>query len=170
MKVLRVEREKSELESKRLRQNKRAKRRRVLVILGALGLLVVGVKFLANKFSEIRAEREVVVAVRKYEPQVPIVDEGNAGISERIKNYVGMLERDLAELGFKVEKVMLPAGKIRELDVYLAEQKWFFKVSIMRGTAETAEDIMRMMKYIDANKVNVGAYVDVRLTGRGYYK
>ena len=45
----------------------------------------------------------------------------------------------------------------------------YFKVSLDRGTGVTAEDISRMLKYLQDRGLTPG-YVDVRVEGKAYYQ
>lgn len=175
MRILRVERERAESNFKRSLKRKKAKLRKigvgVLLLLLGVGLLRWGMDrwrefedFQAKQVAK-EAEEEKVYVLR-----APLIDEGRSGVGERMKSYAGRLERDLADLGFVVEKIIVPKGKIKELDVYGEGLRFYIKTSMIRGTAETAEDTMRMLKYLEEQKIEVGEYIDVRVEGRGYYK
>ena len=55
------------------------------------------------------------------------------------------------------------------MDIYLEGRDEYYKCNLDRGTAETVEDIVRMIGYLKKQGVMAG-YVDVRLEGRAYYK
>lgn len=175
MKILRVEREGAETELRRVKARRRGKVREVVVVLGVVvlsgGVVWWGMRAVVKieKFQKQRREL-AVVPERRYEPVAPVVDEGRAGVSGAMREFAGRLERDLADLGFKVRKIMVPAGKTREMDFYVEGREFFIKTSMGRGTAEMAEDAVRMMKYIEEKGVAVKEYIDVRVAGRGYYK
>ena len=57
----------------------------------------------------------------------------------------------------------------RELYVDLEEVGYYFKVSVDRGAGVTAEDMQRMVEYLQGNEINP-EYVDVRIGGKAYYK
>ena len=117
--------------------------------------------------SEIREEQ---VITQKYTPTVPITDESDAKkVTEKVKRYVGMMEQDLTDLGLKAERVVLPAEKTREIDVYVVGRKEYYKCNLDRGTAVSAEDIARMIKYLTDRGLEP-TYVDVRIEGKAYYK
>ena len=52
---------------------------------------------------------------------------------------------------------------------YITERTKQYKCNLDRGTAETLEDIVRMIEYLKKQGLKVG-YVDVRIEGRAYYK
>ena len=79
------------------------------------------------------------------------------------------MEKDAKDVGMRVTKAIIPAGKAREVDIYLEGRDEYYKCNLDRGTAETVEDIVRMIGYLKKQGVMAG-YVDVRLEGRAYYK
>lgn len=169
-----AEREKMESESERqlLREKEQKKKRISVAIYVAVFLVVVAAVFLVVKQivgSQVAPENKES-EMQKYEPSVQIVDESGANhVTERVKKYVGMLERDLVDYGLKVERVVLPADKTREVDVYVSGRGEYYKCNLDRGTAVTAEDISRMSKYLAEHGLGPG-YVDVRVEGKAYYK
>lgn len=103
-------------------------------------------------------------------PEAKVVNEDHSNpISTRMKEYLVLLEGDLRDLGLVMERAVLPSGMMREIDIDIEGIKPYFKVSIDRKTAVVAEDIFRMKKYVDENKIEA-EYVDVRVDGRAFYK
>ena len=162
-------------DSERDRVRKSVKKRKILsgifvvVLVGMIVVLsVIGVKNLveiAKKDNAVKDYKE------NYMIKAEIIDEnGGKQFSSRVKDYVGLIERDLSDLGFVLAKVILPQGKARELDLYLEGRTIYFKVNIDRGAAESAEDMIRTLKYIEGNGVGVNNYVDVRVEGKAFYK
>ena len=134
-------------------------------------VLAIVAGFLIKTAIEIVQEQEdlnnpVVV----LEPTVPIIDE-NAGnnVSSRVSEFVARLENDADEYGFKVERVVLPLQKVRELDVYVEGRSEYYKLSLDRGSAVQAEDMSRMILYLNSKELKPG-YVDLRVEGKAYYK
>lgn len=166
-----AERERAESDSERMMARKKAHRKQrtsvvVVILLGViLGLILyMGVNEFNNERREVTDE-EVEVEIRAQ-----VVDEDNRGrISARTKAYIAQLEDDLVDLGYTVTKVTLPTGMSRELYVDLEDRPGYFKVNLDRETAVTAEDIDRMVRYLDKNGV-VPEYVDVRIEEKAYYK
>jgi len=157
------------------RERKKLKREKVGRVNGGrifVGLMVVGVVGyggwwvvdFAGSFSGVEEELEV------REPAVVIVDEnaGNA-VSERVKELVMRLEDDLAYEGYEISRVVMPFARTRQIDVYLDGRGEYYKVSVDRGAAESAEDIGRMVRYLDERELSV-QYVDIRVTRKAFYK
>lgn len=167
-----AERERAESELDRMQARKKVHRRHVTSVVLAvlmvvvLGLLVyMGARGVVNEVKQTADGEEM-----QYEPRAEIVDESGRGtISVRMKQYIGQIEQDLADLGYTVARVVLPMNTSRELYVDIEGVEPYFKVSIDRGTAVSAEDIGRMVRYLEGKDLKP-AYVDVRLEGKAYYK
>jgi len=132
-------------------------------------VLIVIMNIVVKEQAKREAERLAAEAV-KMEPTVPIIDE-NAGnnVSSRVKDFVVDLESDVASSSLRVDRVILPANKAREIRIYLSGRTEFYKMSIDRGSAVQAEDMERMVKYLDDNGISP-EYVDLRVEGKAYYK
>ena len=154
----------SEIARQKLLEKREKKKRIQLLLLGAVIIATVVVGVIVIQSAVKKAETV------KYTPTVNIVDEdGSNFITERTKQYVGLFEKDAQEGGLKIVRAIIPAGKAREVDLYFEGHDEFYKCNLDRGTAETLEDIVRMMEYLKRQGVKVG-YVDVRVEGRAYYK
>ena len=66
----------------------------------------------------------------------------------------------------------MPKEKTRELHIFIADSAWFYKINIMRGVGESAEDIIRMQKRFRSNEPESEKleYVDLRISRRAYLK
>ena len=166
-----AERERAESDSERLQERKRIQRKRrgsvifAVLVLAALGVLAYTTG--KNAFHEYEAGKP---QEEEYVLKAQIVDEDNRGqVSMRTRNYVVQLEQDFRDLGYTVTQVTLPTGMSRGLYVDLAGEEVYFKVSIDRDAAVTAEDAVRVLKYLKENDLHP-QYVDVRIEGRAYYK
>lgn len=163
--------EKAESDSERLAARKKVKSRKLFgAIVGvviALGLVI----FVLIQMHNFLMPVEVIeVTEMKYEPTVEIVDESSSGyVTERMREYVGRLERDLGDLRHKVVRAVVPSGKTREIDIYLEGRDEYYKCNMDRGTAVTAEDIEVMVRYLAEHDLHPG-YVDVRTEGKAYYR
>lgn len=137
----------------------------VLVLFAVIGGLVyVGIT------SMVRDKVEMKPVEDSYVIKAEIVDESGGGqISTRVKEYIGRIEQDLRALGYTVKRVVLPAGMSRTLYVDLDGETTYFKASLDRGTAVSAEDIQRMSNYLKEHDLHP-EYVDVRVEGKAYYK
>lgn len=153
------------------RKRRVAKRATVISVfaLAVVVVLIVIMNIVVKEQAKREAERLAAEAV-KMEPTVPIIDE-NAGnnVSSRVKDFVVDLESDVASSSLRVDRVILPANKARELRIYLSGRTEFYKMSIDRGSAVQAEDMERMVKYLDDNGISP-EYVDLRVEGKAYYK
>ncbi len=168
-----AEREQAETESERMMARRKVRRKHtVSVILVLLVVTVVGlVIFLGAK--EISKRDEVTPGEDRAENQqilAEIVDEDNKGqISTRVRTYIAELEQDFRDLGYRVARVTLPTGTSRELYVDLDGQTTYFKINMDRGSAVSAEDAERMIRYLRERDLHP-EYVDVRVEGKAYYK
>ena len=169
-----AERERMETESEREQARKKVHRRHktsllmALLVVTILGLLAyLGGKELFREYDILDfGEQEKAV----YEVKAKIVDEsGQTKLSSRMREYIGNLEEDLRDLGYTAVQFTLPMDASRELYVDLEEVGYYFKVSVDRGAGVTAEDMQRMVEYLQGNEINP-EYVDVRIGGKAYYK
>jgi len=159
-----------EVELLRIEGRKKLKRRNLMIgcavaVLGAALAIwvIVGISGMVEETSS------GVVDEPGWVLTVEIVVEGGGQVSERIRELVAKLERDFADLGFGVERAVLPIGMSREVDVYVVDRAEYYKMSVDRGSAVQAEDAERMMRYLDENGLKPG-YVDLRVEGKAYYK
>ncbi|MBR2864439.1 hypothetical protein IKE88_02755 [Candidatus Saccharibacteria bacterium] len=162
--------EKQESESERLANRKKSKTKKVIKVLSVFACLAIvtvlatmGITKWFTTNEKVEKEKTAIV------PTVQIIDENGAGISNRMKEYVGTIEKDLQDLGYTVNRAVIPAGKSREVDVFLNNYEYYFKLNIDRASAVSAEDVSRMVAYLSEHGINPG-YVDVRVKGKGYYK
>lgn len=140
----------------------------LILILCVLGYLFVHeiVKVIDEKKAANAETEEVVELI----PEMKIVDDNHSEqISSRVKEYLYFLEGDLKDLGFTPLRAVLPAGKMREFDIDIEGVTPYFKVTIDRDAAVTAEDISRMIKYLKENNLEP-TYVDVRVDEKAFYK
>lgn len=122
-----------------------------------------GVQFEANYFSE---------------PGVQIVDEGNVAIntsgtvtiaSRRFLSFVGRIVSLAKNYGYTVTKAILPTATTRELEINIAEKGYLIKLSIDRPAGEQVEDMKNAITYFDKHGISP-SYVNLRVSGRAYYK
>ena len=160
---------KAKLES--LKQRKKTKRKNVGVVVGTLLLVILVGLVIGHYITELIAENEAKnVVIQEPEPTVAIADE-NSGtdISVRVKEFVSRLEKDAKIEGYEVDRVVLPLNKVREIHVYIKKRNEYYKMTIDRGSAVQAEDMGRMIRYLDKKKIKA-EYVDLRVEGKAYYK
>jgi hypothetical protein len=90
--------------------------------------------------------------------------------SSSMIRYIGQLISLLQSNGVgTVQKVVLPVGMIRELDVYLQGRAYYIKVQLDRDVASQAADVKAAVTYIDAHG-GAQKYVDVRVQGKAFYR
>lgn len=167
-----AEREPAETESERMRERKRTRRKHITSVV--IALLMMGVLALLAYITmrgvveEVGRAPEAIEA--DYAVKAQIIDEtGREQVSMRTRQYVGQLEQDLRDLGYEMTKVVLPVNTSRELYVDLAGVETYFKVSMERDTAIVAEDMARVLRYLQSHDLHP-EYADVRIEGKAYYK
>ena len=171
-------RERLEKASERTEAHKKIKQRQVSrVIFTVLGFaLVAGALVYLGIFFIGGSEDHPTIAttVVSYEPTIEVIDEDASTtghqISARMREYIGMLESDLKELGYTPVKAVVPLGSIREVDFYLDGYSGYLKAITDRGTGVTAEDADRMLRYLAGEGVTDFHYIDLRLDGKAYWK
>lgn len=167
-------REKAVSESERLALRKKEEKRKkmsVAIFFAVLLLVIVVISGLVINVVNERRKNELPESYTKvYKPTVEIIDEDGSGyITDKIKMTVGMLEEDFQDYGYKVKKAIVPASTTREVDVYLEGVDMYFKIHVDRNAAESAEDSVRMINYLEKEDKKA-SYVDVRIAGRAYWK
>ena len=165
------EREKIESESERSRAREKAKKRQTTTVLifailmvAILGLVMIGIRSLAEE-----RPIETGEVATEYKPTVEIIDESGVGVTRRTQEFLGKVERDFRDAGYTLERAAVPAGKRREVDVYVVGVPYYMKMNVDRGSAVSVEDADRMIKYLAERGITPG-YVDVRVEGKAYYK
>lgn len=172
-------RERPETSNERLEARKKVKKRQtfrvgftvILFTVVAIAVIILIVVFLKNRATN-EAETAPTVVVKTYKPTIEIIDEnaGTSSITTRMSEYIGQLESDLKDLSFTPIKAVIPAGSIREVDIYLDGYTGFIKATIDRGTGVTAEDTERMLRYLKEQGIGEFQYIDVRIDGKAYWK
>lgn len=162
----------SEMKSERMEERRRVRRKHMTsAILATLMIAILGLlAYMGARGVVIEAKKSPINAGAEYQLKAEVVDEtGNEKISRRTLEYIGLLEQDLAELGLKMTRATLPVNTSRELFIDIDGVTTFFKVNLDRGTGVTAEDIARVLKYLQAQGIT-STYADVRVEGKAYYQ
>ncbi|MDB5176749.1 MAG: hypothetical protein JWN75_417 [Candidatus Saccharibacteria bacterium] len=110
------------------------------------------------------------------QPSVKIIDQsgvpqtaGTAVASGRFLRFVGRTV-DLARIGgLTVEQAIIPSGTTRQVEVKVAGHPYPIKLSLDRSVGEQAEDMERAIAYFDS-KQQSPQYIDVRVSGKAYYR
>ena len=110
-----------------------------------------------------------------YEPTIEIIDEDASGAAEsritnRMRAYIGQAERDFRDLNLTPTKAVIPKGSIREVDFYLEGYPGYIKLYIDRDSAVSVEDAERMLRYLAGQGISNFQYIDVRISGKAYWK
>lgn len=110
------------------------------------------------------------------DPELQIVDESGVPTSsskliasDRFLGFIGRVVAKSSENGLPVSKVTIPALTTRQVALMLSDSDTQFKLSVDRSAGEQVEDITRIRRYLTANNLAPG-YVDVRLSGKAFYK
>lgn len=180
-KTISAERESIESSSERFEARKQVKKKKtfrlfltILIFAGVFGTLIYFLAPIIGSYLNGGDDSEVSDIVVTYEPTVEIVDMDAAvtggAITERMRNYIGQIEVDFKDLGYKVVRAVVPSGAIREVDIYLEGKNGYIKTTIDRGTGVTVEDADRMIHYLTEKGIANFEYIDVRVSERGYWK
>lgn len=109
-------------------------------------------------------------------PSVRIVDEsgiqqapGTAIASSRFLNFVGRAVSVAARYGMTVDQAIIPPDTTRQLQLKITGHAYPFKLSLDRPVGEQIEDMSKVVAYLDSKKLTP-QYVDVRVSGKAYYK
>ena len=175
-------REKLETKNERAAARKKDKRKYLTrVISVSLGfviliviLIVLATTFLYQKVEPLSIEENVPESTLSAEPTIEIIDASTSAaadkITSRMRNYIGLIESDLKSYNYQPIKAIIPAGSIREVDLYLDGYTGYFKTTIDRDAGVTAEDIDRMLRYLAGQGITTFEYIDVRIDGRAFWK
>jgi len=110
------------------------------------------------------------------DPSVEVVDQ--TGIqaqdnqvlaSERFISTIGRVVGRMNAQGYRVVRVVLPASTTRQLLIYADGLSYPIKFSIDRSAGEQAEDAARAVTYLRGKGITP-EYVDVRVSGRAFYR
>ena len=109
-------------------------------------------------------------------PTVKIIDQsgvpqttGTTVASGRFLRFVGRTVELARSSGLAVEQALIPAGTTRQIEIKLANHQYPIKLSLDRSVGEQVEDMQRAVTYFDAKGAKP-EYVDVRVSGKAYYR
>lgn len=108
-------------------------------------------------------------------PVVSVVDQsgiqqapGMAVASSRFLAFVGRVVSEAKKYNLVVEQAIIPTGTTRQLEVKVQGRGYPIKLSLDRPAGEQVEDMKNAIGYFDARQAP--QYVDVRVSGRAYYR
>ncbi len=171
-----AERERAESESDRMQARRKAHRKHmtsivIIVLMAAILVLTIylGGKEMSNQNRVIPSVEEGN-KVEETKITAEVVDEeGSERLSGRMREFVAQLEQDFREEGYLVKRVTLPTGKSHEVYVDLDGEEIYFRISIDRSPAVSAEDAKRVLKYLHERDLHP-KYVDLRVEGKAFYQ
>lgn len=171
-----AERERAESESERMQARRKAHRKHTTSVFMILLMAAVVILAIYLGGKEMMQQKSVVPSEQIGNGEdntiaAEVIDEetGNLQLSGRMKKFIATLEQDFRDLGYKVRRVILPTGKSHELYIDLEGIDPYFKVSTDRDTAVSAEDVKRVIRYLEEGDIHP-QYVDVRVEGKAYYQ
>lgn len=118
-----------------------------------------------------------VVFERNYfaAPSLAIEDDsgvelsGKMATSSSFLSFVGRVATELKKQNLVIQRVVIPRGSARYVEIYLADRAYPFKAQITRGATSQASDIAVMARYVDSHGLSP-QYIDCRVEGKAYWK
>lgn len=109
-------------------------------------------------------------------PEVQIIDNsgiqvavGQAVASNQFLGFVGRVVGLASVQQHTVTQVIIPQGTTRQIELHVREVSYPVKLSVDRLAGEQIEDMTRAMKWLRERDINP-QYLDVRVSGRAYYR
>lgn len=109
-------------------------------------------------------------------PAISVVDQSGIQaknnqvlVSNRFLAFIGKLTGAVASQGQTVTQIIIPANTTRQVEMILSGVSYPIKLSVDRPVGEQAEDAKNAVQYMVKHGVTP-AYIDVRVSGRAYYK
>ena len=96
--------------------------------------------------------------------------DGGVATSSSFSSFVGKTAVALSDKeGLTVERVVIPQGSARYVEIYLDGRNYPFKAQITRDSGSQAHDIAVMARYVDTHGLQP-QYIDCRVEGKAYWK
>lgn len=109
-------------------------------------------------------------------PDIQVVDDsgissssGAAVASSRFLGFIGHVVNLSESLGYKVSGITIPAASTRQIEVTYQDMPYRVKYSVDRPAGGQVEDMSRADKYFAGQQIKP-EYLDVRVSGRAYYR
>jgi hypothetical protein len=109
-------------------------------------------------------------------PSVQIVDnsgvaleQGTAVASDRFLGFVGRVVALSKSRGYTVTQAIIPKGTTRQLEIVLKKVSSHVKLSVDRAAGEQVEDMDQALDYLKKHHSSP-SYIDVRVSGKAFYK
>lgn len=110
------------------------------------------------------------------DPSVKVVDKTGIGTqdnqvlaSSRFLGFIGMVIGKMKQYDLVVTSVILPEATTRQIAINVENVPYPIKLSVDRPVGEQAEDASRAIRYL-MDKSITPEYIDVRVSGRAFYK
>jgi hypothetical protein len=110
------------------------------------------------------------------QPTVKIIDQsgvpqtaGTTVASSRFLRFVGQAITLSRANGLTITQAIIPADTTHQIEIIVSGHSYPIKLSLDRPVGEQIEDMQNALKYFDAHNVHP-AYIDVRVSGKAYYK
>lgn len=110
------------------------------------------------------------------EPSVKVIDKTGIGTrdnqvlaSSRFLGFIGMVIGRMKQYDLVVTSVTLPEATTRQIAINIENLPYPVKLSVDRPVGEQAEDSARAIRYLDSKGITP-EYIDVRVSGRAFYK
>ncbi len=98
------------------------------------------------------------------------ITDGSAVASKGFLRFLGRLVALTNQSGLgDVTEATLPPNTTREIDIKLKNRGYFIKTHTDRDPAQEVEDMQRVIAYLEKRSLNP-SYIDIRVSGRAYYK
>ena len=110
------------------------------------------------------------------QPSVKIVD--NSGVpqsagatiaSSRFLRFVGHAVAYAKQNGITIREAIIPVNTTHQIEMVTEGYEYPVKLSLDRPVGEQIEDMQRALSYFDQNNVSP-QYIDVRVSGKAYYR
>lgn len=109
-------------------------------------------------------------------PSVQIVDDsgirtadGRVIASNQFLSFVGRVVGVAGRSGYTVEKVIIPFGTTRQVELRLKGISYPIKLSVDRPVGDQVEDMSRAIGWMERHHLTP-QYIDVRVSGSAYYR
>ncbi len=110
------------------------------------------------------------------EPKVNIVDDsgvpqiaGTVIASSKFLRFVGLAVDTARTFDITVKQALIPKNMTRQIQLRITKHPYPIKLSLDRPVGEQIEDMKKTVDYLSRKNI-VPKYIDVRVSGRSYYK
>jgi cell division septal protein FtsQ len=97
------------------------------------------------------------------------LDKGAAIASNSFLAFVGTVVSETRKIGYVLTEASIPLDSTRELDIKLKGRETYVKLAVDRVVDAQVEDMNHAFVYLDSKNIRP-SYIDVRVSGKAYYK